>query len=211
MMAAKAQIKHQNKILRNIFVVVGLLVLVAAIIMVVFNVINNFSYNGVGFSIVKFCDTKPCLITYNTKLPVKVEGKNAVITDPDNKDADYNIYLRNDPRDLDVEFDGDLTLQENMVFNSEESFICGGKGGIAGANFVLLHQLLGINVIKDENATCDPLGRYTLVLLKEGNETRIEQVGPACYNIYINDCEILEGTERFMLESLIKVNKYYNI
>jgi len=37
--------------------------------------------------------------------------------------------------------------------------------------------------------------------------TKIEQFGTACYDIYIKNCEILEGTERFMFETLVKVNE----
>ena len=45
------------------------------------------------------------------------------------------------------------------------------------------------------------------VKLQEANKTSIEQVGPACYNININNCEILEGTERFMIETFVEINK----
>jgi len=43
--------------------------------------------------------------------------------------------------------------------------------------------------------------------LKEGEETKIEQTGTACYDILINNCEILEGTEKFMVETFAEINE----
>jgi hypothetical protein len=160
---------------------------------------------------VKFCDSgPPCLVTYRTTLPVRTLGNSLVVSNPSEKDADYNIFLRNDPRKLDVNFTGELFSSGNMVLNSEDSFTCGGKGAIAAANLVQLYKLLGTNVITDENATCDPQGRYIFVDVKPENFTSVEQFGPVCYDINVKDCEILEGTERFMLETLIKVNAKLN-
>jgi len=127
----------------------------------------------------------------------------------DGKNAEYNFYLRNDPRKLDegVSFNGNLSLAQNLVLNSTEDFNCDGFGIIATANLVNLYKVSGINVIKDQNATCDSEGRYAFINLQKGSETRIDKVGPACYNVNISNCEILEATERLMLESFIEINK----
>jgi len=69
-----------------------------------------------------------------------------------------------------------------------------------------MYKILGGNVIKDGNASCDEKGRYGFINIKEGNTTEIERFGPACFNIYINDCEILKGTEKYILETLIEIN-----
>ena len=74
------------------------------------------------------------------------------------------------------------------------------------ANWVNLFKLSGITPIKDSNATCDSEGRYTFIRLIEGNETKIEQYGPSCYNININNCEILKATERFMVQTFEKIH-----
>ena len=67
--------------------------------------------------------------------------------------------------------------------------------------------MVGTKVIRDENATCDSEGRYMYINLKSGDKTKIEQSGNACYDILINNCEILEGTERFMVETFAKLNE----
>ena len=202
------QEKSQKKILRNILIMIGIVMAGFFLFVIISNYSGKFGYRGVDFEIVKFCDAgPPCLVTYRTSLPVRVDGEKVVISNPREKTNDYNFYLRNDPRKLDVNFTGNLIWRNNMVFNSEADFVCDGKGAIAGANFIKLYGILGTKVIKDENASCDSLGRYMFVLVKPGNETRVEQFGPGCYNIYIKDCEVLEGIERFMIETFVSVNE----
>ena len=202
------QIKAQNKILKNILIGIVVIIVGIFLFVVISNSLSRFEYRGVDFEIVRFCDAgPPCLVTYRTSLPVKTVGTNIVIVKPSEKDADYNFYLRNDPRELNVNFTGEIFFSNNMVLNSEEPFICDGKGAIAAANLIQLYEVLGTKVINDENATCDLLGRYLFVQVNPGNKTRVRQFGPGCYNIDIKDCEILEGTERFMIETLVKVNE----
>jgi len=195
---AEQAIAH-NKILKNILIIIFIIAAAFAAFIFISNSLTKFEYRGLQFEVVKFCDSgPPCLVTYRTSVPVRSSNGEIV---------PYNFYLRNDPRKLDVNFNGQIIFKENMVLNSEEDFICNGKGAIAGANLVQLYQILGTNVMKDENATCDPFGRYTLVTVKPGNETRIEHLWPTCYNIYIKDCEVLEGTEKFMIETFVEFNK----
>src|SRR3989338_28152 len=191
----KEQAIDQNKILRNFFIGMAILILLIILVVYAFQSTKKFEYRGVDFKIVKSGN----LVFYNTKIPVVVDGKN----------AEYNFYLRSDPRKLEeeVSFNGDLDLAQNLVLNSTEDFNCDGFGVIATANLVNLYKVSGINVIKDQNATCDSEGRYAFINLQKGSETRIDKVGPACYNVNISNCEILEATERLMLESFIEINK----
>ena len=199
--------REENKILRNILIGIGILTVGIFLLVIISNSLSKFEYRGVGFEITRLCDTgPPCLVLYKTDLPVKVSGKNVTLTWPGNKTNDYNFYLRKDPRKLDVSFNGSIEFKDIMVLNSEDDFVCDGKGAIAAANLNNLYQILKVKVIRDENATCDAFGRYMYVNVKPGNATNIEQVGPSCYNINIKDCEILEGTEKFMIETFIKVN-----
>lgn len=202
------QIKAQNKILRNILIGIAAFMAGIFLFVIISHSLSRFEYQGVKFEIVRFCDAgPPCLVTYRTSLPIKTDGKNTFVVKPSEKNADYNFYLRNDPRKLDVNFTGDLVLKGNMVLNSESDFTCDGKGAIAAANLIQLYEVLGTKVINDENASCDLLGRYMFVQVKPGNQTSVKQFGPGCYNIDIKDCEILEGTEKLMIETFIKVNK----
>ena len=188
----KKQIKQENKILRNIFIIIGVTIIGIILIFFISNSVNNFEYKGVKFQ--KVDEVAP----YKIQFPVMHKG-NIV---------PYNIYLRNDPRELDkIKFDGEMNLIENIVINSTSDFNCNGDGIIAIANLVQFYEILGTNIFKNETLSCDDEKKYTFIQIQEGTETKIEQFGYSCYNININNCEILKGTERFMIESFVEVNK----
>ncbi len=192
--ATKEEVNRENKLLGNILIAIGLFVLIFIVFYMIINSNKHFEYNGVKFDKIK--DEK--LSLYRTSIPVSYQGGM----------ADYNFYLRNDPRKLaDIGFNGELILAKNAVFNMTEDFNCNGDGIIGVANLVKLYELFGINVIKDDNATCDYEGRYMFIRIQSGNETSIEKTGPACYNLNVNNCEVLGVTERMMLETFIKFNK----
>ncbi len=193
---------YHNKILRNIFVGIIIVVVIILAIGFFFRSASSFSYKGVHFDIVKSQATGPYLILYNTQVPVVINRTN----------TNYNFYLRNDPRKLeqDVPFIGNLSLRQNLVLNGMENFSCDGYGAIAIANMANLFKIEGINPITDPNATCDPQGRYTFIQLQNASNTSVVQTGPSCYDININNCEILQGTERLMIANFVKLHAYFN-
>ena len=190
---SKEEIKKENKQLRNILIGVGIVAIIFLLIFLFGYLASHFKYKGVKFQIVQEGE----LILYQTSLPVIYEGK--VVP--------YNIYLRNDPRKLEktVPASGVLLLLDDIVLNMSE-FDCEGDQIIAIANLVQLYDIIGSNIIRDENASCDSEGRYTFLQIHPGNETSIEKTGPSCYNLNVNNCEILEVTERFMAGILVRVN-----
>ncbi len=190
----KKQIEHQNILLRNLFIGLGIFILAILFFFWFVNSLSDFEYEGIEFNIIKEGE----VIFYHTSFPMIYEGK----------DITYNIYLRNDPRKLkNIPFDGKVNLLEMMVINNTEDFVCGGHGGIAMYNFQQILRAFGINMIKDPNATCDSQGRYMFLVIKPGNQTNIEQFGPACYNLNVNNCEILKVTEKFLVELIVKASK----
>lgn len=187
---SKKQVVQENRILINLIVIVGILVL--GVLAFYFSVksMSQFSYKGVDFEIVNE------IAPYKTSIPVNYQG--SVVP--------YNFYLRNDPRKLDaVEFDGEINFKREMVINSTGDLNCEGYGIIAVANLVNLYKIAGINVIKDEEASCDGNGDYMFLQIEESNKTNIEQFGPACYKINVNNCQVLESTEKFMIETFAEL------
>ncbi|HLD38025.1 MAG TPA: hypothetical protein VJA20_01135 [Candidatus Nanoarchaeia archaeon] len=191
----KTQTEQERKQLRNVLLGLGIFVILIILAVFFINSIKSFEYKETKFDIVREGD----LILYNTKV--------ALFNEKGEHYQNYNFFLRNDPRKSKVNFNGELELKKLVVINSEEEFNCDGDGIIAVLNLRQLYEILGAKVVKDENATCDSEGKYMYINLKEGKETRIEQTGTACYDILINNCEILEGTEKFMVETFAKVNE----
>lgn len=198
---SKKQLEEQNKVLKRVFIWAGILMIAFFAFSVFSYYQTHFKYEDVDFKIVK----EGKLIFYNTIIPMNYEdsitGKHIV---------DYNFYIRNDPRKLaeDVPFYGDFELMNNVVINSTEEFNCDGDGVIAIANMVNLFDKVGATVIKDPNANCDAQGRYTFINIQSSDKTGIVQVGHSCYALNVNNCEILKATERFMIETFVKIDKW---
>ncbi len=190
------ELKKESKMFRNIVILMMGFVVLFLMVYGLIYLTKHFEVDGVKFNIDK---TSAVGITfYNTYLPVNYN----------NSPAHYNFYLRKDPRILEkVEFNGTMKLEQNMVLNMTDPFNCNGDGIIAVANLLNLYRVVGTKVISDKNATCDPKGRYMHVNIQPGNETKIVEYKPKCYEIYVADCEILKATERFMLETFIYVNR----
>jgi hypothetical protein len=135
---------------------------------------------------------------YNTKIPVTYNGSN----------ADYNFYLYSDPRVIqkEIPFNGipDIASGMIMVLNETSNFNCNGDGVIGVENLMNLYNLMG-KVITDPNATCDPSGRYVFVNIQDSNETSIQEIGPACYEINVNNCQVLAATERYMTQTFATI------
>ena len=194
--ASKEEIKKQGKQFMIILSILGVFILFFVIFLFITYKTANFNYEGVKFKIVK----EGNLIFYNTAFPVYSEGGEKI--------SNYNFYIRNNPKKLkDIPFIGELSFSGNMVINVTGNFDCEGDGVIAIANVVNLYNLLGTEVIKDQEAGCDAAGRYIFLQIEAGNETKVEQFWNTCYRITINKCEILEGTERFMLKTFVETNK----
>ena len=187
--------KDQNA---KTFKMVGIICLAIIILIIAayvyINSLRNSSYQGVEFTTMQ----EGKLIFYQTSIPVLVNGNTVV---------PYNFYLRTNPKQLKkVDFDTlDFQLMENAVISFEKDFNCDGDAIIAVANLAKLHEVLGISLIRDENATCD--SRYSYLRLQEGDKTSIEKIGENCYILNINDCKILEVTERYMLEMFVRYNE----
>lgn len=200
----KTQINEQNKILKKVFIGVGIFVGVILLGVWFIDSVRHFEYEGVKFNVVKEGE----LILYNTALPVYTQtgvslSGHSILTE---HTADYNFYLRKDPRKLEyIPFNGELKMRKILVINATKEFDCEGDEIIAIANLVNLYEFGGAQIMTDPNATCDSDGRYMFINLQEGEVSSIEQTGPACYNLNIKACEILEVTEKFMVETFVDI------
>ncbi len=193
--ATKAELKKQQKQLKNIFLVFGFIVLIFILVFAGLRIIRISYYENVKFETVQEGE----LIFYNTKVPLFTEDGNYY--------NDYNFYLRTKPSDLKkVPFEGELSLMKGYTINITEELNCEGYGTIALANLIQQYKLLGIIYINDENASCDAESRYNYFEIKVSNETKIVQRGNStCYDIYVKDCEIIPATEKIMAENFVMI------
>lgn len=202
---SKEEIKRQNEILKNFFIWLGVVIFIVIIAIVGINSIRNFKYKGLEFSSEKYGD----LIFYKTSFPVRYEDKvtGKVVS------ADYNFYIRNDPRNLDkkVLINGNIIFRENIVLDlTTEELFCDGDWNLAMGN-LMKFNLFGINLlVKNQTIKYEPENEYMFITINKGNVTEIKQLNETSYEININNCEILSAVERLMVEAFIRYKELNN-
>jgi hypothetical protein len=189
--------EKQNIIMKNFSIWIAVVIVAFVLFFIIMNETAKIRYDGLVFEMEKMGQ----LTLYKTTLPLYRNGS---------KIADYNFYLRTNPNELKkVPFNGNISVKSRVVFNPNDELKCDGDDVIGVGN--IIHNLYGyLNIsaaIRDENATCDELGRYTFVNVTVANVTEINQIGNSCYEIKVANCEILKGTERYMLEALVRIKK----
>lgn len=187
----KEQKNYQNKILN--WTLIGIVILLILFIFTVFlvNSLKIIKYEGFKFEKEKAGN----VIFYKMSFPLFNENKNQT----------YQLFIRTNPKEFDkVPLDGEMHVKQIVVLNSTNELNCEGDGVIALANIYQLFPYIGLKLINDPNATCDSQDRYMFVNIVNSTQTSIEQTGKSCYQINVNNCEILKATEKFMIEVLIK-------
>ena len=191
----KGQIEHQNKVLRNFLIGIGIFIIILIAFVLSIKSLTKFEYQNLDFEMVKEYN----ILFYKTTL--------SFFLPETNQNIKHSFFLRKDPRKLEeIPFKGEFILLNNIVLNSTEDFICEGDGAISVGNLLNL-QISGMKIFKDPNLSCSEQGLYTYLNILPGNETKIEQFGYSCYNLYVNNCEILDVTERIMVETLVELQK----
>jgi hypothetical protein len=192
--ADKKELKSHNIILRNILIVLGLVIVAFITWMIFLNFIGSVTYEGLSFEVVSQGD----LIFYKHVVP---------LYNGDAHYANYNFFLRKNPyKTGEIPFEGELNIRNFAAINTT-AFTCEGKGIIAMANMVKPFEVAGIQVVNDQNASCDEESRYMLLHIFPGDENKIVQTGESCYDMTVRECDILDVTERMMIEMFVKLKE----
>ncbi|NMB66949.1 hypothetical protein GYA25_02740 [Candidatus Woesearchaeota archaeon] len=156
---------------------------------------KSFTYKGILFSKYQYSKT---LMLYS--FPVVINLNNV--------HANYTFFLRKDPRKLKDNFNGTINLKKELTIRVDGDFNCKGDGIVAVSNIQQLYQRMNIQVYGDNNISCNDTSKNEVLLtIKQGDKTRLVQDKDNCYTIYVKDCEILEGTEEFIVETVAKLNE----
>ena len=185
--------ENHESTLKNVLIIGGVMILLIIGLYFYTQAQNTYSYKEIDFKKTKIGE----ITFYETTTFAQGENGN------------FGFRIRTNPNELkkipfrDVE---NLRLMKLNAIASEgnSTFKCGGEGVIAIANLQILFSNMGTELKKYENSTCDPEGRYNYFTLKYGNETSINEIGNACYDIIVQgdeeSCEILPATEKLMVE-----------
>jgi len=190
-----------------ISVVLGVSVLVLVVSTLWFQSLNSFEYEGLTFTKERFGEIPVFHYYYYQKAPVTGE-----VT------SKYNLYLRVDPRENDVPIEGEINyLPGKFTYVSVD-----GRGltecGMSSVGIASLSGFLADNGLRPRGAspiledaeeanadhiTCENKKERVVILIQEGEETKIEKVGERCHVISVANCEIIKAVEKFEVQSLL--------
>jgi hypothetical protein len=185
----------------GIFIAVGIVVAFSALFIAYNYYSANFEYLDLKFSKVRFGK----LIFYHAKIPLLNQAGEIVNY--------YNLYIRNDPRELrDIPINGNIKLKGKVIMASDElkcedNGIGGGElGGVIGLWSRVIQGTVNKTLAQEKDisyVTCDSSEMIYLdssvLIFKPGNVTSIDQKGKDCYEVSVKDCEVMRAVERFIL------------
>lgn len=211
-MVEKINKKKERKLekeLLGILIFLGVLVVVFIVASAYFKSLNYFEYKGLTFSKKKLGEIQLFHHSYYVKTL-------------DGQLAQYNFYLRNDPRTNNVLIEGKSNLLSagSVVYlsvNSEGLQECRYGSLAVGtlSSFMTDNQMRVIagnldfwqaGARRDLWATCENKPGNRVVEILKGNETKVKIEGN-CYKVEVANCEILEAIEKLEMQSLIDAKK----
>ena len=206
--------KSKSAVGKEIYWVIGsmaVLVLIFVVVSLVLQSFNKFEYEGLTFTKERFGEIP--VYHYYYYLENHITG--SVI-------AKYNLYLRIDPRKNDVPVDGEIEF-----IHGEYTFVSIDGEGLTECeeNSVAIASLSGFlndndlrpkgavpdkelaRELKVKYATCEEHSEGVVIMVQEGNETKITRNGESCYVMEIANCEMIKAVEKFELQTLLDARK----
>jgi len=197
--------ESENRQLIWFFVVIGVIFLSFLVPYFYFESLKTFHYGGVDWNI---DDSDKFITFYHSEFPA-LNGAN----------LNYNVYLRHDPRENDVEAIGEFNaFKYGGYFSfSEEVNTCGGQVFRASADMINFVKM-GVGVGNMDNSALTPeFGEdsglpfvncfthpdRTVVVLRMGEPSVIQsEINPYCYVISIEDCDDFAPIEKFITKTI---------
>ena len=205
--------KKERKIEKELLLIagfMGFLVLMFFFVSSVFKSLNNFEYQGLEFKKERVGEIPVYHYSYYFK-------------DAGGKVFQYNLYLRYDPRENNVTVEGgDIEFSANkktfITLNETESLQQCRESvlAIAGLTSFLTDNRLSVGGGNadfweagrkgQEWITCENKPSNVVINIAEGDETKIK-INGKCHEITVANCEILQATERYEIESILDAKK----
>lgn len=199
------QIKEDtNKIEKKQLIWIAGIMIVLLVLLGAFYLIKTSSdkvdYLGLEFDKIKFGE----IPLYYAQIPMKTITGDVV--------ANYNWYLRNNPKELEnISIDGSIRLLKNAIISIDNNVNGCEDNNIAGVNLGMFLNTAGIDLStgstnktysKEKNITyanCDNVKNGSVIIIQKGEENKITQANENCYVLEFKDCDIVRVTEKFSL------------
>jgi hypothetical protein len=207
----KKQIKERKieKEILGVLIFLGVLIGVFVIASSYFKSLNYFEHDGLTFSKKRVGNIEVFHHNYYLKVADKL--------------INYNFYIHGDPRYNEIAIDGDrsrllapgavvyVTVNSDglqqcrsapLAVGSLSSFLSDNQMKVIGGNL----NFWDVPIKNDKWITCENKPGNRVVEIFEGNETKVTIKGN-CYRVSVNNCEILEATEKLEVQTLVDAKK----
>ncbi|MEK6908579.1 MAG: hypothetical protein AABX23_00830 [Nanoarchaeota archaeon] len=210
----KKIIKKERKLERELLGILGFLAVLVIVFLIAsayFKSLNYFEYEGLTFSKKKIGDIPLFHHTYYIKTQSGAF-------------AQYNFYIRTDPRENNVSLTGksNLMVPGSVVYisiNSEGLQQCRYGALAVGSlsSFISDNQMTVVagnldfwqaGSRRDLWATCENRPGNKVIEILKSNETKVSIEGN-CYRIEVANCEILEAVEKLETQSIVEARKAF--
>lgn len=201
----KSDKEIQNKYIK--YFIFGMIAILLIILVFAFKPKETkFEYLGMEFEKVMF-DKIPL---YRTIIPRTNTITGEVI-------ANYEFFLRNDPRKLEsIPITGRIRLTKEIIVALDKSITDANcvNATLAALNMGQFMNAAGIKILRgttniteaeEENlryASCDTSDTNSVIITEVGNKTEIVQEDVNCYKIKVNNCQVVEATEKFLIGTI---------
>ncbi|HLC53193.1 MAG TPA: hypothetical protein VJK03_01500 [Candidatus Nanoarchaeia archaeon] len=205
--ASSARSAGKKKQGNEIYWILGVMAAILLILIItpfIMQSFRTFDYQGLTFTKEKFSEITVYRYPYH-------------FSDDVGQQYLYNLYLRIDPRENKVPFDGEIKF-----ISSEPIYVSINSTGLSQCTRSLrdvasLSNFLASNLfdirsgtpdaeeaerLSLRHVTCDTHPNATVIIVQAGNETRIVQQN-ACYILSAKECDTLSAVEKFMTRALI--------
>lgn len=206
----KSHQKMSKQDKQTLWVVVSILVLIGVFVggYLYFQSLNSFEYLGIQWDIQKY----PGLTLYHSRFPIIYMGELV---------ANYNIFLRNDPRKNEIPLKTEFQFDNQVVISFQpESIECDDTTRVSTDLVGILNAFPFITNVSggvSNESVADELGLdfvdcstkdKTVILIQRSDSAEIIQdnENPNCYIINIGECEETLAVERFMLGIIKQLN-----
>lgn len=212
----KKKNKKERKLEKELMWIIGFLAFLVVVYLIsssIFKSLNSFEYEGLTFTKERLGEIPVYHYYYYFD-----SGEGELIK--------YNLYLRNDPREVDIAVDGGNIIfdhgkrvyvsvdpsglqecsQSVLAIADLSSFLTDNQLDVRGGNVNFWEA--GAN--RQEWVTCESKPKNVVITVREGEETRIDISGEndRCIDIQVSNCEILEAVEKFKIQSVIDAMDY---
>ena len=201
--AKKAESPKYSKYTKIVVIIMAIVLVSIFIIYWLIQESKTFEYKGIKF----YKEKEGSLTFYKSLLGYATQSGQSI---------PFIVKLRKDPRETDkILVEGEIdNIRPKAVFSLSPEIANCSDTTRTMVDFSITLKAFGIsttaattdkNFSKERNiplTDCKDAKLKTVIVMKEGNETKIIKTGD-CYTIEINNCEISESFEKFILEFII--------